>query len=111
MSKRNLKSVITAVAMLAVSASAFGAGTTDGKISTINAGGGYVYVKGTMTGNPGACGSSAFYVLQTSTTDFKNVYAALLTSYATERTVALNVVGCVTPGATEFPNITSLILK
>lgn len=111
--KNIIRSALVALSMTVVSLSAFGEGTTDGTISTINAGAGFVYVKGTFSGGntAAACTSTNFYVLQSTTNAYKDILAALLTAYALKSTVALNVVGCVTPGATQFPNITSMILK
>jgi len=72
-----------------------GGNTAFGTISSVNAGD-VVQVLGSFAGsNPDNCtGGSSFYILSQDNEDFRNIYAGLLTAFASGREVRFFLLGC-----------------
>lgn len=93
--KLKLFSAVLALAATLSANPAFAKGNTSfGKIESLNAGSA-IQIRGTMSGDPDACGDTDAYILEETDPNFKNLYAGLLTALASGANARLNVDGCV----------------
>ena len=99
------------LSLLIASGSTFASGlTASGVITEISPGSASIRVSG-LTGNPDSCTRANLFVLEYNNARYKELYAGLLTAYASGNNVRLFVNGCVNDGPLNLASIKSVILQ
>lgn len=99
------------LSLAVASGSTFAAGlTASGVITEITPGSASIRVAG-LIGNPDLCTFPNLFVLEYTNARYKELYAGLLTAYASGNNVRLFVNGCVDDGPLNLADIKSIILQ